>query len=129
MRLEDGFPCLLAFTHNANIEILVPEEELVLRVNLRAAQHDLTRGHMALELSGKKQASFHIPQITTHRHHVRLGIYQKPENGLIAPVRHQGIWQQLSVDSLGFCNQLEIGSGERNILVAEEEIVPLNGEL
>ena len=129
MRLKYGFPYLLAFAADANIEILVPQKEFVVRIDLRSAQHDLTRGHTTLELPGEKQASFHIPQITTHRYHVRLGIYQKPQNGLIASVRHQRVRQQFRVVSLGFCNQLEIGSGERNILFAEEEIVSLNGKL
>jgi hypothetical protein len=63
--LKQLTPHLLTFTHHPDIKFPVSKEKFIFRRDLGAAHHNCTGGEKTLDLCSQKEASFHIPLVTT----------------------------------------------------------------
>lgn len=102
---------------------------MVVRSNLRPSQDNLAFRVMAFYLPAQKEASIDVPEVTAHPDEVRLGIHYEFQEGLIASIAHQMAWHQCCLYPHPGSDHFEVGRGKRDIFIAEEKIVGLNGKL
>ena len=82
-----------------------------------------------MELSGQKEAAFQVPEITAHAHDIRLDIQQKPQNHLVAPIRHQVLRQDNDIPALPQRDCFQTCGSQGDVFVAVKEIRSLKRKL
>jgi hypothetical protein len=127
--LEKLFPNLLAFAYHTDVKLPALKEKTVVRGNLGSPQNNPTGWQLMLDLLSQKETSLYIPQVATHSDDVWPGIQNRFEDAPIISVAHQMSRQQDSINTLFHCDRLKIRRSKRDVFLAEEEIVGLDGKL
>jgi hypothetical protein len=127
--LEKLFPDLLGFAHHTDIKLPAVKEKTVVRGNLGSPQDNRAYWQLKLDLLCQVETSLHIPQVATYSDDVWLGIQNRFEDSPITSVAHQMSRQEYCINTLFHCDRLKIRRSKRDVFIAEEEIVGLDGKL
>jgi hypothetical protein len=127
--LEKVFPDLLGFAYHTDVKLPALKEKTVVRGNLGSPQNNPTGWQLMLDLLCQEETSLHIPQVATHSDDVWFGIQNRFEDSPITSVAHHLSRQNYHINTLLHCDRLKIRRSKRDVFIAEEEIVGLDGKL
>jgi hypothetical protein len=127
--LKKLFPGLLALAYHTDVKLPVVKEKTVVRGDLGSPKNNRAGWQVMLDLLCQEETSLYIPQVATHSDDVWFGIQNRFEDRPITSVAHHLSRQNDRINALLPCDRLKIRRSKRDVFIAEEEIVGLDGKL